>query len=366
MRLIHLNSGLNHRLQVTIQHSIQVVRLVAGTVIRNAVLREVVSTDTLRTVHGTHLRSTVCRVLSVNLLLLVSQQARTQNAHRSFTVLQLRLLILHRHHNTGRKVSNTHRRVSGIHRLTAGARRTVHVNLQVVLVNLDFLGLIHLGEHQNTSSRSVDTALRLSRRNTLHTVHATLILQVRPHALSRLIRGALNSNLGILVTANIGAGRRNNLSLPALVFGITHVHAQQVTSEQSRLVTTGTSLHLKNDVTAIIRVTRNQQAAQLLLSNLQLLLQTGNLRREIRILISHLASSLKVILQRSVLVVRSHNTGQLRVTAAHTACLTLVRLHSGVSKLILQVSVLIQQNLNRFKHSVLSSISRTLRRTGRH
>ncbi len=32
-------------------------------------------------------------------------------------------------------------------------------------------------EHQNTSGREMDTALRLSRRNTLHTVH-TLILQV--------------------------------------------------------------------------------------------------------------------------------------------------------------------------------------------
>ena len=189
---------------------------------------------------------------------------------------------------------------------------------------------------------------------------------MRPHALGRLVRGTLNSNLGVLVTTHVGAGRRDDLSLPALVLGITHVHAQQVTSEQSRLVTTGTSLHLKNDVTAIIRVTRNQQAAQLLLSNLQLLLQAGNLRRKIRILISHLASSLKVILQRSVLVIGGHDTGQLRVTAAHTACLTLIRLHGGVRQLILQVSVLIQQNLNRFKHSVLSSISRTLRRTGRH
>ena len=320
--------------------------------IGDAVLREVVGTDALRTVHGAHLRSTVCRVLGVNLLLLVSQQSRTQHAHRGFTVLQLRLLVLHRHDNTGRQVGNTHRRVGGVHRLTAGARRTVHVNLQVVLVNLDFLGLIHLGEHQHTGGGSVNTALRLGRRNTLHAVHATLVLQVRPHALSRLVRGALNSNLGVLVTTHVGAGRRDNLGLPALVLGVTHVHAKQVTREQSGLVTTGTGLHLKNDVTAIVRVTRNQQAAQLLLSYLQLLLQAGNLRGELRVLLGHLASGLEVVLERGVLVVGGHDTGQLRVAAAHSACFTLVRLHGGIGQLILQVSVLVQQNLNRFKHSL--------------
>ena len=106
------------------------------------------------------------------------------------------------------------------------------------------------------------------------------------------------------------------------MLGVTHVHAQQVTREQGGLVTTGTGLHLENDVAAIVRVTRNQQAAQLLLSYLQLLLQAGHLSGELRVLLGHLAGGLEVVLERGVLVVGGHDTGQLRVAAAHSSSRT--------------------------------------------
>ena len=192
------------------------------------------------------------------------QQPRTQHTHRGFTVLQLRLFVLHRHHNTRWKVGDAHGGVSRVHGLTAGTGGTVDVNLQVVLANLNLFGLIHLRENQHTRRGGVNTSLRFGCRNALHTVHTALIFQVRPHTFGGLIRGAFNRNLRILIAAHIGAGGGNNLGFPAFVLGVPHVHAQQVARKQRRLVAARASFYLKNHVTAIIRVTRDEQAAQFL------------------------------------------------------------------------------------------------------
>ena len=66
-----------------------------------------------------------------------------------------------------------------------GPRRAEHVDLQVVRVDLDLVGLVDLGEDEHAGRRGVDAALRLGRRHALHAVHAALVLEVRPHALRR-------------------------------------------------------------------------------------------------------------------------------------------------------------------------------------
>ena len=64
-----------------------------------------------------------------------------------------------------------------------GPRRAEHVDLEVVRVDLDLVGLVDLGEDEHAGRRGVDAALRLGRRHALHAVHAALVLEVRPDAL---------------------------------------------------------------------------------------------------------------------------------------------------------------------------------------
>src|SRR5205085_7409492 len=104
---------------------------------------EVVRADLLRTLARADLRA-ACRVeLGPLPLELALVEARTQDAHRLVAVLQLGLLVLHRHDNAGREVRDPDGRVGRVHRLPAWSGRAVDVDLEVVLVdlNLDLLRL---------------------------------------------------------------------------------------------------------------------------------------------------------------------------------------------------------------------------------
>ena len=158
-------------------------------------------------------------------------------------------------------MSNTHGRVGCIHRLPAGTGRTVNINLQVVLTDLDLFGFINLRKYEHARSRRVNAPLRFSRRNTLNSVHAAFIFHVCPYAFGRFVGGSLDCYLGILVPTHIGTGGGNNLGLPALMLGITQIHAQKITREESRLVAARARFDLKNNVAAIIRITRDQKTA---------------------------------------------------------------------------------------------------------
>src|SRR5688572_18947202 len=102
--LVHLNGGLDDRLEVAVHDLVKVVRLVARAVVRNAVFRVVVRADPLRAVHGADLRLALLGVGGVDLFLLVREDAGTENAHAGFAVLQLRLFVLHGHHDARGKV----------------------------------------------------------------------------------------------------------------------------------------------------------------------------------------------------------------------------------------------------------------------
>ena len=154
------------------------------------------------------------------LLLLPGEQPGAQHAHPRLAVLQLALLVLHRHHDAGRHVGDAHRGVGRVDRLAAGAGRAEHVDLEVVRVDLDLLGRVDLREDEHAGRRGVDAALRLGRRHPLNAVHAALVLEVRPDALRGVGRVRLDRDLNVLVAAEVGLGAIEDLGLPAARLGV--------------------------------------------------------------------------------------------------------------------------------------------------
>ncbi len=111
---------------------------------------------------------------------------------------------------------DAHRGVGGVDRLAAGAGRAEDVDLEVVRVDLGSLpGSSTSGNTQHAGRRGVDAPLRLGRRHALHAVHAALVLEVRPHALRRVGRVALDRDLDVLVAAEVRLGALEQLGLPA-------------------------------------------------------------------------------------------------------------------------------------------------------
>jgi len=74
-------------------------------------------------------------------------------------------------------------------------------------------------------------------------------------------------------------------------------------------------LDLHDDVAAVVGVTRNQQAAQCLLGNVELFSERGNFGRKRRVLRSHLGRCRQVVGQRSPDVERCDNAPKLCIPA---------------------------------------------------
>jgi len=94
-------------------------------------------------------------------------------------------------------------------------------------MDVDVFGL---GKHQDARRAGVDAPLTLGDRNPLDAVDATFVLQVGPHSITwcdGTLR--LDRHRDVLVAAEVGLLRVENLRLPALPLSETQIHAQQVT-----------------------------------------------------------------------------------------------------------------------------------------
>src|SRR5690606_13715525 len=101
---VRVDTGLDHRGEVAVQDLVQVVRLEADAVVRDAVLREVVRTDLLGAVDGADLAATGVRGLPFRLLLRRGEQPGAQDTQGLLLVLQLALLVLAGGNDSGRQV----------------------------------------------------------------------------------------------------------------------------------------------------------------------------------------------------------------------------------------------------------------------
>ncbi len=96
--------------QVPVENLVEPVQRQLDPVIGDATLGEVVRPDLLRPLARADLRATRGRELRLLLFALELVEARAQDAHRLHAVLELRLLVLHRDDEAGRKVGDRGRR----------------------------------------------------------------------------------------------------------------------------------------------------------------------------------------------------------------------------------------------------------------
>ena len=99
-----------------------------------------------------------------------------QDAHRTLPVLQLGLLVLHRDNDPGWLVRDPHRRVGRVDRLTAGPGAPVHVDLEIVLIDVD-LDIVDLGEYRHGRRRGMDPALGLGLGDALNAMRSAFELE---------------------------------------------------------------------------------------------------------------------------------------------------------------------------------------------
>src|SRR5688572_23025140 len=96
--------GDDERIKVTVEDDVDVVPGFLDAVVGDAVLREVVRADLLRTFAGADLTEPQRLFGSAAFFLLDREEARAENAHGAFLVLRLRTFILTLHDHAGREV----------------------------------------------------------------------------------------------------------------------------------------------------------------------------------------------------------------------------------------------------------------------
>jgi hypothetical protein len=119
--LIGRDARFDDGLEGSVHHAVEVVRLVSGAVVRDAVLREVVRANPLRAIHRADLALANDGRGGVDLLLLPGEHPRAQHTHAGLAVLQLALLVLHRHDDSRGEVGDANGRVGRVDRLATGA-----------------------------------------------------------------------------------------------------------------------------------------------------------------------------------------------------------------------------------------------------
>ncbi len=123
-------------------------------------------------------------------------------------------------------------------------------------IDPDLVDLVGLRQHGHRARGGVDAPLRFRFRHALHAMAAGLELELRVRT------GADDAHDRFLVAAEVGRALGDHLGGPAMPLGKAHVHAQQVTGEQRRLVAAGAGADLEEDVAIIVGVLRQQQSLQ--------------------------------------------------------------------------------------------------------
>ena len=278
------------------------------------------------------------------LLVLHGEQAALQHAQCGRTILDLALLILHAHHDAGRNVGHTNGGICGVHGLATRAGAHEDVDFQILLIDFNLIIVfVSFREHNDTGRGSLDATLRFGDGNTLHAMHATLILEGRPYAIFRR-RSTLGANgkLHVFDATQLGGVFALHGDRPATLFRISHVHAQQIARKKRRFLAASARLDFHDRVTRIIGIARNQRGTQLLLRRWKLALQTFRLFREIRIFGSHFLGCLQIVFHLLVCGVCGNDDAQLSVTTSQLTHLIRIRRDFRLGHLLFDIVIFLK------------------------
>ena len=134
--LIVRDQSIDHFVDFTFDHPVELVERQVDPVVGHPPLREVIGSDPLGPIARADLALAVRRAFAVHLLALDVVEPGAQYLHRLGAVLVLRL-FRRRHDQPRRQVRDTHGRVGRVDVLAAGARRTIGIDAAIAFVDLD-------------------------------------------------------------------------------------------------------------------------------------------------------------------------------------------------------------------------------------
>src|SRR3977135_1750572 len=137
--------------------------------------------------------------------------------------------------------------------LATRARGAVGVDSKIRgIIQYDVTDCARLGQHRYRASRRVNAALGLRSRDSLDAMPAGFELEPGVCALPD------DAGDDLLVAAAISRAFGYHLPLPTLAFRVARIHAEQVTCEERRLVSSGSGTDLEEDIALIIWILRQE------------------------------------------------------------------------------------------------------------
>src|SRR5712664_254730 len=237
-----------------------VVDLVEGktdAVVGDPSLRKIISADALGTVPRADQGFARGGFLGLLLAKLPVLDARRQHREGLLLVLVLGAPVLAFHYDAGRQMRDSHGGVGLVDVLAARARGAVGVDSKIRGIQYDVTDCARLGQHRYRASRRVDAALGLSSRDSLNAVAAGFEFEPGVRALPD------DAGDDLLVAADVSRGFGYHLHLPTLALRVARIHAEQVTCEERRFVSSGSGTDLEEDVALIVWILRQEELLQL-------------------------------------------------------------------------------------------------------
>jgi len=167
---------LDDAIQIAFHHGGQIIKRQFDAMVRDAILGEIVGTDTFIAFTGADLCLALGSVLRILLGNFPVEQTRAQNFHGLGLVLKLRTFVRATHHQAARPVQNLDRGVRSIYALAAGARRAANGNFQFLRLDFD-VHFLRFRQDGNGTRAGMDAALGFGRWHALNAMDATLVFE---------------------------------------------------------------------------------------------------------------------------------------------------------------------------------------------
>ena len=221
------------------------------------------------------------------------EEAGLQHSQGGRAVLDLGLLILHRHDDARGDVGHAHGRVGRVHGLAAGARGAEDVHLQLGLGDLDVVRGLDEGDDLDGRERRLAAALVVEGADAHEAVGAGLDTQ-------RAVRvGRLNLEGGRLQAGLFRVGGVHDLRRVAVTLRPAQVHAQEDFGEVGGVHTARAASDRDDGVTLVVLAVQQRadlQVTQVLAQLLQVGLGLGeDVSALIRVLGGHVNHGLQVV-----------------------------------------------------------------------
>src|SRR5919109_1898482 len=256
-------------LELALEDALELVRRQLDAVVGDSVLGKVVGADLLGALARADLRPARGVELGLLLLALDLVQASAQHAQRLLAVLELALLVLHRHDEAGWKVRDADGRVGRVDALSAGTGRAVHVHLQLVRIDLDF-DVLRLRHHGDGRGRRVDAPLRLGLGHALNAMRAALPFEDGEGAV------ALDRERHLLEAPGLVRARAERFDVETAALGVARQSPLKIGRPQRGLVAADALADLDDHVLAVGRIGRGECEPKLVLERPAALFELGD------------------------------------------------------------------------------------------